>query len=70
MAESKHEAFKAAYASYPSQDNEGYQPDRAGFKAGFSAGAAWAVEEAAKAAEKWWLASHLSNYIRDILKRT
>lgn len=35
----KHEEFKRAYADYPSQDNEGYVPDRGGFKAGF--GAAW-----------------------------
>lgn len=35
----KHEEFKKAYDAYPTQDNEGYQPDRAGFKCGF--GAAW-----------------------------
>jgi hypothetical protein len=35
----RHEEFLKAYADYPSQDNEGYVPDRGGFKAGF--GAAW-----------------------------
>lgn len=39
----KHEAFKRAYDDYPSQDNEGYVPDRAGFKSGFMA--AWSVFE-------------------------
>jgi hypothetical protein len=34
---------KKAYADYPSQDNEGYTPDRAGFKCGFSA--AWRLKE-------------------------
>ena len=27
--------FKSAWENYPSQDNEGYQPDRGGFKAGW-----------------------------------
>ncbi len=31
------EAFKKAWETYPSQDNEGYQPDRAGFKCGWFA---------------------------------
>jgi len=35
----QHEEFLKAYAAVPSQDNEGYTPDRAGFKCGF--GAAW-----------------------------
>lgn len=30
-----HDAFLKAYSEYPSQDNEGYVPDRGGFKAGF-----------------------------------
>lgn len=37
--EDKHTEFKRAYDDYPSQDNEGYVPDRGGFKAGFFA--AW-----------------------------
>lgn len=32
------EAFKRAWKDYPSQDNEGYRPDRGSFKCGFSAG--------------------------------
>lgn len=31
----KHQAFKEAWENYPSQDNEGYVPDRGGFKSGF-----------------------------------
>lgn len=31
----KFDAFKKAWADYPSQDNEGYEPDRGGFKAGW-----------------------------------
>lgn len=31
--------FREAWESYPSQDNEGYLPDRAGFKCGY--GSAW-----------------------------
>ena len=27
--------FRKSYDSYPSQDNEGYSPDRGGFKCGF-----------------------------------
>ena len=30
-----HEKFKDAWTHYPSQDNEGYRPDRGGFKAGW-----------------------------------
>lgn len=37
--ENMHTEFKRAYDDYPSQDNEGYVPDRGGFKAGFFA--AW-----------------------------
>lgn len=33
------EAFKSAYDNYPSQDNEGYVPERGSFKAGFTS--AW-----------------------------
>lgn len=36
--------FKKAYDDFPSQDNEGYIPDRVGFKAGFSS--AWKLQEA------------------------
>ena len=33
--ESCHEKFLESYNNYPSQDNEGYVPNRGGFKAGF-----------------------------------
>lgn len=36
------EAFKEAWKSYPSQDNEGYVPDRGGFKCGWFAALEWA----------------------------
>jgi len=39
----KHEEFKKAYYDYLTQDNEGFVPDRSGFKAGFSA--AWNLLE-------------------------
>ena len=35
------EAMQKAWNNYPSQDNEGYQPDRAGFKCGWSAALKW-----------------------------
>lgn len=40
MTERDFEAFKRAWENYPSQDNEGYQPDRGSFKSGFLAGLA------------------------------
>lgn len=40
------DAFKQAYDDVPSQDNEGYVPDRASFKCGFVLGAEWALREA------------------------
>jgi hypothetical protein len=33
--EEKFKQFKTEWENYPSQDNEGYLPDRGGFKAGF-----------------------------------
>lgn len=37
MTADDHEAFKQAYADTPSQDNEGWVPDRGSYKAGFFA---------------------------------
>ncbi len=42
-ANSKLEAMKRAYSDYPSQDNEGWVPDRGSFKAGFCV--AWGTKE-------------------------
>lgn len=42
--------FRKAYEDAPSQNNEGWVPDRAGFKAGFSS--AWRILEAETAALK------------------
>jgi len=42
-ARSKYDAFKRAYEDTPSQDNEGYIPNRGGFKAGFYA--AWNIKD-------------------------
>ena len=38
MTEAEYQAFLSAWENYPSQDNEGYQPDRGSFKSGFFAG--------------------------------
>lgn len=38
-----HEECKKAWEDYPSQDNEGYQPDYAGFKCGFHS--AWRAQQ-------------------------
>lgn len=35
------EAFKQTWINYPSQDNEGYQPERGSYKAGFFEGVRW-----------------------------
>lgn len=37
-------AFKRAWEDYPSQDNEGFQPDRGGFKCGWAAALDWVRE--------------------------
>ncbi len=39
MSEDKYTIMRRCYSDYPSQDNEGYIPDRGGFKIGFYA--AW-----------------------------
>lgn len=41
------EAFKKAWSDYPTQDNEGYQPDRGGFKCGWFAALEYAKEQLA-----------------------
>lgn len=40
--EQEFEAFKKAWEEYPSQDNEGFVPDRGGFKCGWFAALRWA----------------------------
>lgn len=44
----KFEAFKTSWNDYPSQDNEGWLPDRGSFKAGFFSGASWAKDYISK----------------------
>lgn len=39
-----HKRFKETWEDYPSQDNEGYQPERGSYKAGFCV--AWREREA------------------------
>lgn len=39
----QHEEFLKAYNDYPTQDNEGFVPNRGGFKCGF--GAAWDIQQ-------------------------
>ena len=41
MSKTRYEAFKEAWEDYPTQDNEGFLPDRAGFKCGFMSGVRW-----------------------------
>ncbi len=41
MTPEEFEAFKQAWLDYPSQDNEGYVPDRGGFKCGWFAALEW-----------------------------
>lgn len=50
MSNDIHAAFKESWEDYPSQDNEGYVPDRAGYKCGFFEGARWQKE---KSPEAW-----------------
>lgn len=45
MTKEEYEAFIKAWRDYPSQDNEGYQPDRGGFKCGWFAALEWVREE-------------------------
>lgn len=46
MTKEEFEAFKKAWEDYPSQDNEGYVPDRGGFKCGWFAALQWKKENA------------------------
>lgn len=41
------EAMRDAWINYPSQDNEGYRPDRGGFKAGWASCQRWNDERIA-----------------------
>lgn len=43
---SVHDKFRTAWENYPSQDNEGYVPDRGGFKCGYLMGHAEGRAEA------------------------
>lgn len=59
--EQEFEAFKKAWEEYPSQDNEGFVPDRGGFKCGWFAALRWADSTPApsdvgdeEAANKYW----------------
>lgn len=41
MTKEEFEAFQEAWLDYPTQDNEGYTPDRGSFKAGWFAALRW-----------------------------
>jgi hypothetical protein len=41
MTKEEFDAFKQAWLDYPSQDNEGYVPDRGAFKAGWLSALEW-----------------------------
>lgn len=45
MTDAEYKAFLSAWENYPSQDNEGYRPDRGSFKSGFFAGVEYKKEE-------------------------
>lgn len=49
MTEKEFNAFKDAWLNYPSQDNEGYVPDRGSFKAGWFAALEWCGYKKSKA---------------------
>jgi hypothetical protein len=53
MTEADYKAFLDAYSNYPSQDNEGYTPDRGSFKAGFFAGVRYKKAELEQLQEQW-----------------
>jgi hypothetical protein len=55
MTEKDYKAFLKAYSDYPSQDNEGYVPDREGFKCGFFAGIKYKEAELKELQEQWAL---------------
>lgn len=45
-------AMKQTWLDYPSQDNEGYRPDRGGFKCGWFEGIRWYKQWQEKQREK------------------
>ena len=45
MTSEELEAMKEAWRLYPTQDNEGFQPDRGGFKCGWFAALNWCDDE-------------------------
>ena len=55
MTEEQEKAFKQAYSDCSSQANEGYVPDRGGFKAGFLAGVRYKETEFKGLEEQWAL---------------
>lgn len=52
MTQEDLEAFEKAWSSYPTQDNEGYVPDRGGFKAGWFAALEWERSRVAETESK------------------
>lgn len=48
MPDEDFKAFQKAWLDYPSQDNEGYRPDRGGFKCGWFASEAYWKEKYTK----------------------
>lgn len=60
MTNEEFEAFKQAWLDYPSQDNEGYVPDRGGFKSGWFAALNW-IKERDKLSQTYYIASVAEN---------
>jgi hypothetical protein len=46
------DACKQAWMDYPSQDNEGYLPDRGGFKCGWKACYNWMIKQMQKGGKR------------------
>lgn len=61
------DAFKDAWTGYPTQDNEGYVPDRGGFKAGWFSAIEWVKPHVKKRREAERSARISIQHLRDVL---
>lgn len=65
--EQEFEAFKKAWEEYPSQDNEGFVPDRGGFKCGWFAALRWSDSTPAPSeqGDEEWIDSRVMELMGD-----
>lgn len=61
------QAFKRAWSDYPSQDNEGFQPDRGGFKCGWFSALKYERENKPRFSE---LEDELLNKLNELITAT